>query len=179
MSFSFPVHDVSEINNILTGLKKKYHDARHHCYAYMLGSDHSQYRMNDDGEPSNSAGKPILGQIRSKQLTNVLVVVIRYFGGTLLGVGGLIQAYKSAAADALDNAEIVTMSVDDTYEIRYPYESVSMVSRILKKYKIRTLDQEYQTKVIMKISIRKNLAKQVIDQLKRIEGLDSKLVDLE
>ena len=107
LAFAYPVSSPEEIKIILAELRKKYHDARHHCYAYMLGAEKETYRSNDDGEPSSSAGKPILGQIQSNNLSNILIVVVRYFGGTLLGVGGLINAYRSAAADAIRNANII------------------------------------------------------------------------
>ena len=107
LAFAFPVYQEDEIKDILAELRKEYHDARHHCYAYRLGASKEIYRVNDDGEPSSSAGKPIFGQIQSNDLSNILIVVVRYFGGTLLGVGGLINAYRSAAADALINASII------------------------------------------------------------------------
>ena len=118
---AYPVADQEAVKPILDSLRKEFHDARHHCYAYMLGRERSVWRVNDDGEPSGTAGKPILGQINSFGLTNILIVVIRYFGGTLLGVPGLINAYRSAASEAIANAKIIKCTVQDYYEITFPY----------------------------------------------------------
>ena len=121
ISFIYPVKSEEEIKDIVAGLKTKYYDARHHCYAYCLGANRERFRANDDGEPSSTAGKPILGQIVSNDLSNVLIVVIRYFGGIKLGVSGLIQAYKEAASDAINNAEIVERTVDEVIRVRFTY----------------------------------------------------------
>ena len=134
MAFAFPVRSEEEIKERMEILKKEYHDARHHCYAWRLGAEMEQFRSNDDGEPSGSAGPPILGQIRSKNLTNILVVVVRYFGGTLLGVGGLIQAYKSAAADALEHADIVLEKVYSRWEVQFGYPRMNDIMRLVKEY---------------------------------------------
>ena len=122
IALAYPVTTEKEIKEIQVSLRKKYHDARHHCYAYRLGYDKSVYRVNDDGEPSGTAGKPIFGQIQSKDLTNIFIVVIRYFGGTLLGVSGLINAYRSAAADAIEHAQIIQKTIMDLYEISFEYQ---------------------------------------------------------
>ena len=118
-SFAFPASSEEDVKKFLAELKKQHPSANHHCYAFRLGADKQAYRANDDGEPSNTAGKPILGQIQSKDLTNILIVVVRYFGGTLLGVSGLINAYKLAAAEAIQNATIIEKTVDDIYEIKF------------------------------------------------------------
>ena len=132
LSFVFPVVSETEIKVLLANLKKLHPGANHHCYAWRLGADKAAFRANDDGEPSNSAGKPILSQIQSNDLTNVLIVVVRYFGGTLLGVGGLIQAYKHAAAAALQNTEITECFILFEYKLVFNFEHINAVMRILK-----------------------------------------------
>lgn len=127
-----PVSSQDEIKTVLEDLRKEYHDARHHCYAWMLTPDRQAWRVNDDGEPSGTAGRPIMGQINSRELTNVLVVVIRYFGGTLLGVSGLINAYRSAAEDALSNARIIEKQVTESWRITFPYTVMNDVMKVLK-----------------------------------------------
>jgi len=127
-----PVSSQEEIKTVLEDLRKEYHDARHHCYAWMLTPDRQAWRVNDDGEPSGTAGRPIMGQINSRELTNVLVVVIRYFGGTLLGVSGLINAYRSAAEDALSNARIIEKQVTESWRVTFPYAAMNDVMKVLK-----------------------------------------------
>ena len=133
ISFIYPVKSEEEIKDIVAGLKTKYYDARHHCYAYCLGANRERFRANDDGEPSSTAGKPILGQIISNDLSNVLIVVIRYFGGIKLGVSGLIQAYKEAAADAINHAEIVERTVDEVIRVHFAYVVMNDVMKVLKE----------------------------------------------
>jgi uncharacterized YigZ family protein len=142
-SFAYPVDNEQKIKEHLDTIKKEYFDARHHCYAYRLGADLKTFRSFDDGEPSNTAGKPILGQISSFGLTNILIVVVRYFGGTLLGVGGLIQAYKNASADAIANATIIEKEVLDQITITFDYPLQNQVTRILKDYNIKVLKSEF------------------------------------
>lgn len=144
LSFAHPVNDIEEVKTLLEKYKKDYFDARHVCYAYMLGEDRTDFRANDDGEPSGTAGRPILGQINSKGLTNILVVVVRYFGGILLGTGGLIVAYKEATLDALSNVEIIERDVMLSRTIRFPYEKMNDVMRILKDIDARILSQDYE-----------------------------------
>jgi len=144
LAYSYSVENEEEIAEKIEALKKKYHDARHHCYAWKLGLDNQNYRANDDGEPANSAGKPILGQIESYQLTNVLILVVRYFGGVKLGVGGLIQAYKAAAKDALEDSSLVTKKIYSKYNIVFSYDDMNLVMRLLKKYHARTIDQKFE-----------------------------------
>src|SRR5665647_1118221 len=129
LAFAFPVSDQEEIKPIIDKIRKEHHEARHHCYAYMIGHDRTIWRVNDDGEPSGTAGRPILGQINSFRLTNILIVVSRYFGGTLLGVSGLINAYRSASASAIKNAEIIECTLQEIYEITYPYVSMNDVMK--------------------------------------------------
>jgi len=156
LAFSFPVENEDEIRIILENTRKQYHDARHHCYAWRIGADLSHYRSNDDGEPNNSAGKPILGQIQSFQLTNILVIVVRYFGGTLLGVGGLIQAYKSASMDALNNAEIIKRYVYLSYQMKFRYEDMNLVMKVIKDMNFEQWDQKFELECELKLKVRKS-----------------------
>ena len=133
LAFVYPVATEEQIREIITGIKGKYYDARHHCYAWRLGAAKNHFRMNDDGEPSSTAGKPIFGQIQSFDLTNVLIVVVRYFGGTKLGVSGLINAYREAAADAIRNAVIVEKTVDEILRIRFSYLVLNDVMKVIKE----------------------------------------------
>lgn len=143
LAFAHPVNNLDEVKALHEKYKKEYYDARHVCYAYMLGADKEEYRANDDGEPSGTAGRPILGQIRSKNLTNIVVFVIRYFGGILLGTGGLIVAYKEATADALVHAEIIEKAVMLPRTLRFPYEKMNEIMRTLKDINARILSQDW------------------------------------
>lgn len=145
LAFAYPVSSEETIKEKLEELKRKYYDARHHCFAYIIGLKDQYYRANDDGEPGHSAGDPILGQIRSKQLTNCLVIVVRYFGGTKLGVGGLITAYKTAAEAALEKAEIVTIYSQTRFRLVFDYALTSEVERILSEFQIEYLEKNYLT----------------------------------
>jgi uncharacterized YigZ family protein len=144
LAFAFPVRTEDDIKHRLDDLRKQYYDARHHCYAYILGNRSDKYRANDDGEPNHSAGDPILGQIRSKDLTNTLVVVVRYFGGTKLGVPGLIAAYKTAAKEALDAAEVIETTIKDEVLIDFAYEQTSDVMRLAKEFNLEIEGQTFQ-----------------------------------
>ena len=132
LSFAIPVSSVDEVKEIVKNYRKEYYDSRHVCYAYMLGADRKEFRANDDGEPSGTAGRPILGQINSRELTNILVIVVRYFGGILLGTGGLVVAYKEATTDALNQAEVIEKTVDETIAILFDYVLMNEVMRIIK-----------------------------------------------
>lgn len=154
LAFAYPVRSEEDIKLKIEGLRKKYFDATHHCFAWVLGADKSRFRAVDDGEPNHSAGDPILGQIRSKELTNVLVVVVRYFGGTKLGVGGLIQAYKSATEEALNLAAIVEEDVTEKFLIRYPYDETSEVMRLVKEFDTKILKQEYLEDCLLVIEVK-------------------------
>jgi uncharacterized YigZ family protein len=171
LSFSFPVSGVEDIKPILDTLRKQYHDARHHCYAYMLGQERLTWRVNDDGEPSGTGGKPILGQINSYGLTNILIVVVRYFGGTLLGVSGLINAYRSAAASALENARITERMLQEHYFLTFPYIAMNDVMKVLKEENIAQYDQVFDTECRLNISFRASAREKVIARLSRIDGL--------
>ena len=144
MAFAYPVKSEVEIKEIQESLRKEYYDARHHCFAWVLGMDDQSYRANDDGEPAHSAGDPILGQIRSFELTNVLVVVIRYFGGTKLGVGGLINAYKTATEAALSNADKKAIYETSQITMNFSYEMMSVVERIIVEFNISIIERDFQ-----------------------------------
>lgn len=153
ISIAFPVFWEEDFKQKLAEIKSKYHDARHHCYAYRIGVTSVLERFNDDGEPSGTAGKPILGQIHSFELTNTGIVVVRYFGGVKLGVGGLITAYKQAAADALNNAEIITRELKDEYLLSFGYEDMGEFLGLLKKMKIEHYDIKMEQKCSVKIAL--------------------------
>ena len=169
LGFAFPVDHEEDIRERISDLKKRYHDARHHCYAWRLGTDMEQYRVNDDGEPSGTAGKPILGQIRSRELTQVLVVVVRYFGGTLLGTGGLANAYKRAASEALDRAVILERKVESRLELIFNYGSMNKVMKLIRDFqaKIETQQFDNECRVVVVVWIRNLEA--VMDVISRIK----------
>nr|WP_245545578.1 YigZ family protein [Mariniradius saccharolyticus] len=171
LSYAFPVKSEEEIQQQLTVLRKKYHDARHHCYAYVLGKEGNIHRANDDGEPNHSAGDPILGQIKSHGLTNVLIVVVRYFGGIKLGVGGLIQAYREAAADALANNEILETEDFQFMKIKFGYLSMNEVMKIVKDYQLGILEQHFDNSCEMELNVADSVMEQVRNKLSEIEGL--------
>ncbi|MDA0196697.1 MAG: YigZ family protein [Bacteroidetes bacterium] len=143
LSFAFPVQSEDDIKRFLEKLRKEYHDARHHCYAYILKADQSQFRANDDGEPNHSAGDPILGKIRSRNLTNTLVVVVRYFGGTKLGVSGLINAYKTAASDSLDKIEVRRIIITQPIELEFEYGVTNEVIRLVHEFSLELSNQKF------------------------------------
>ncbi len=153
IALSFPVESVDEVKDSLEGLRKEYYDARHHCYAYVLGHAGDEVRANDDGEPNHSAGDPILGQIKSKNLTNTLVVVIRYFGGTKLGVSGLITAYKTAAAEALDANQIIQKDITENITLRFPYDEMNEAMKLVKDLDLKIKRQDYDSLCIMNLEV--------------------------
>ncbi len=169
--FSFPVETEEEIKTELASLRKIYFDATHHCYAWVLGPKGTQFRANDDGEPNHSAGDPILGQIRSHQLTNVLIVVVRYFGGTKLGVSGLIQAYKTSAALAIEENEIIEKRVMEELFIQFGYPQMNEVMKIVKAENLNIKSQELGLDCLLKLELRMGILEQVTEKLKDIEGL--------
>lgn len=171
ISHIFPVKSVEEVKEILDEQHKKYYDARHVCWAYILGWERTDFRSNDDGEPSGTAGRPILGQINSAELTDVLITVVRYFGGTLLGTGGLIKAYKEAAADAVANAEIVERTVDDTINIAFDYTLLNEVMRVLKQFDTVRWTQDFTDSCRMRLEIRRTLSPQLTNMLTSIHGV--------
>lgn len=171
IAFAIPVSSIEEIKVQIEVYRKKYHDARHHCYAYLLGFGKDLWRANDDGEPSGTAGKPILGQINSFGLTNVLIIVIRYFGGTLLGTGGLINAYKTAAYESLKNSEIIECTLKDYYKLEFPYGSMNDVMKILKEENIGQTSQVYSLDCSIIISYRISLKEKIIKRLSGVDGV--------
>ena len=174
LSFAIPVTTADEVREIVKNFRKEYYDARHVCYAYMLGSERKDFRANDDGEPSGTAGRPILGQINSRELTNVLIIVVRYFGGILLGTGGLVVAYKEAAVDALNQAEIVEKTIDETITIHFDYVLMNDVMRIVKDTNAQILHQDYDNQCSMQLSIRKQDAGLLTSKLRKIHELTIK-----
>jgi len=179
ITYAFPVTCQEDIKIEIDKLKKEYYDARHHCYAYMLGADKKNFRANDDGEPSSTAGKPILGQILSSELTNILIVVVRYFGGTKLGVGGLIQAYKTAAHDAISNAEIIEKTVNDIYDIHFDYLVMNDVMRIIKEEEPLQIDQDFNLTCRITLSIRQSDAEKIIERFSKIDSVKSEHIRTE
>ena len=171
LAFAIPVTSVSEVKTILEEKRKVYYDARHVCYAYLIGEESKESRSNDDGEPSGTAGKPILGAILSKQLTNVLIVVVRYFGGRKLGTSGLINAYREASFDALENNEIIEKTIETPIEINFDYISMNDVMKVIKELSPTILNQEFDNLCCMNLSIRKSDYPRIIDKFKNIDGL--------
>jgi uncharacterized YigZ family protein len=166
--YAFPVQNEEEVKNHLVQLKKQHFSARHWCYAYQIGTEKISYRANDDGEPNNSAGIPIYGQIQSFDVTNVLIVVVRYFGGIKLGVGGLITAYKTAAQMALENATIVEKTIDVHFQLFFEYKYMNKVMLIIKEKKLEIIHQELTENCILTIATRKKNAKKIIDSFSNL-----------
>ena len=168
LAFAHHVQTVDEVKELLAGYRKKYYDARHICYAYMLGAERTEFRANDDGEPSSTAGKPILGQINSNELTDILIVVVRYYGGVNLGTSGLIVAYREAAADAISHATIETRQVEEIVKYSFAYPQMNDVMRIVKDMNPRIISQTYDNTCEIVLSIRKNEAEQLCNRLKSL-----------
>lgn len=177
LSLAMPVSHPDEIKPVIDKLRKEHHEARHHCYAYMIGYERLIWRVNDDGEPSGTAGRPILGQINSAGLTNIVIVVSRYFGGTLLGVSGLINAYRTAAANAIENTTQIEKTVRDYYEVTYPYISMNDVMRILKEENLGQSDQSFNMECRLKLNFRISAREKIIHRLTRIDGLTLKFIE--
>lgn len=171
IALAFPVSTEEQIREILDGLKDKYYDARHHCYAWRLGAEKTLFRANDDGEPSSTAGKPILGQIQSKDLTDILIVVIRYFGGIKLGVSGLINAYREAASAALANAVVEERTVNVTLRIRFDYLVMNSVMKIIKDEEPEVLERNFGSECEMLLSIRQKNMPRLRARLEKVESL--------
>jgi uncharacterized YigZ family protein len=171
IALAWPVTTQEDIKSILENIRKEHHSARHHCFAWKLGQRSQIYRVNDDGEPSGSAGKPILGQINSFQVTNILIVVVRYFGGKLLGVSGLINAYRSAAGSALKNSEITEFYVQDYYDLIFPYAALNDVMKVIKDEVAGQSQQKFELECRMRINFRTSSRERILNNLSRIEGL--------
>ena len=165
LAFAHSVSTVEQVKDLLAGYRKKYYDARHVCYAYMLGAERTDFRANDDGEPSSTAGKPILGQINSNELTDILIVVVRYYGGVNLGTSGLIVAYREAAADAIAHATIETRQVEEIVKYSFAYPQMNDVMRIVKDMNPRIISQTYENTCDIVLSIRKSEAEQLRQRL--------------
>jgi len=171
LAFAFPVANTDQVKQHLERLRKKYFDARHHCYAYILGPTKEAYRANDDGEPSGTGGRPIHGQLLSADLTDTLIVVVRYFGGILLGASGLANAYKAAARDAISHATIVEKNIDITYRLHFEYPLMNDVMRLLKELGVQPRNQEFNLDCRLDISVRQSQSVRVYDTLAKLYGL--------
>ncbi len=171
IALAFPVNNEEEIKDHLQQVKGQYHDARHHCYAWVTGYGGENFRINDDGEPSGTAGKPIYGQIISARLTNILIIVVRYFGGTKLGVRGLINAYKGATSDALRNSEVVTRHITHYYQITFDYLQMNDVMRILKEYDLPQHAHTFDLSCALEFSVRASMAEEVTALFTNIQGV--------
>ncbi len=176
LAYAYPVTGEGQIKEILDALHKQYYDATHHCYAWRLGAHAEQFRANDDGEPSGTAGKPILGQLLSNNLTDCLIVVVRYFGGTKLGVSGLIQAYRESAQEVIAASEIVEKTVDTHLRVDFSYVIMNDIMRIVKEEMPRVEEQVFDNLCSMRLSIRRSRAQRLIDKLNKIEGATTEVL---
>jgi uncharacterized YigZ family protein len=170
--YAYPINSEEDTKPLLTILREVHPKAVHHCYAYRLGLDRNQYRANDDGEPSGSAGRPILNTLYSKDLTNILVVVVRYFGGSLLGVPGLINAYKTATEEAIAQATVVTKYVCDEYEVLFPYEAMNDVMKMVKSNNLEVVEQVFEMDCKLVLLIRKTMLNQLVPAFEDIEKVE-------
>ena len=183
IAIAVPVKTEAEVKERLQEVRKAYHDARHHCYAYRLGFDKSSFRYNDDGEPSGTAGRPIFGQIQSNDLTNILIIVVRYFGGTKLGIPGLIAAYKTGTQEAIKQAKILSLTINDVYEVSFEYPLMNEVMRIVKDDQLIVTEQDFQISCKLSFKVRKKESNQVYDKFRKLQRritctgiIDKKLV---
>lgn len=170
IAHAYPVSSEEEVRDIVSALKKEYHDARHHCYAYRIGYRRDVFRASDDGEPSSSAGRPILGQIDSLELSDTLVVVVRYFGGIKLGIPGLIRAYRTSAADALENAEIVEKTATERFRLKFGYMEMNGVMKVLKDLGLPSRNQDFGMECSLETEVRLSLADTFADMIGKTEG---------
>jgi len=170
ISYVIPISSVEDVKPILVEYRNKYHDARHVCWAYMLGAERNVFRCNDDGEPSSTAGKPILGQINSNNLTNVLLLVVRYFGGIELGTSGLIVAYRTAAASAIEAAKIVERTIDEQIMVRFEYLFLNGIMHVIKEMNPEIISQKFDMDCSMTLRIRKKNAEQLRSKLLKVES---------
>ena len=168
LAFAHHVETVDEVKAIVAQYRKKYYDARHCCYAYMLGPECTDFRANDDGEPSSTAGKPILGQIKSNELTDVLIVVVRYYGGVNLGTSGLIVAYREAAADAIAHSKVEERLVESVVNYEFPYVMMNQVMKIVKEMQPRIISQNFDNTCQISLGIRKSMAEELESRLKKL-----------
>ena len=170
IALAYPVKTEEDVKQHVADVKKKYYDARHHCYAYILGPNKDAYRLNDDGEPSGTAGRPIYGQLLSKDVTDTLIIVVRYFGGIKLGVSGLLNAYKTAAKDALDNNTIIERFVEEDYLVRFPPLGMNKVMQLLKRDTVKITGQAYEADCIIHFTVQKRDADTLLEALRKIDG---------
>ena len=168
MAYAHPVNSIEQIKDLLANYRKQHYDARHVCYAYMLGPERLDFRANDDGEPSSTAGKPILGQINSRELTNILVVVVRYYGGVNLGTGGLIVAYRTAAALAIDNTPAVSKLIEEIVTFSFPYVMMNSVMRVVKESNAQIVSTNFENTCEIKLSIVRSKAEELRNRLKKL-----------
>lgn len=171
-AFAFPVKQEDDVKEILAQLRKEHHSARHHCYAWRIGTEEITYRANDDGEPSSTGGKPILGQLQSFNVTNILIVVVRYFGGTLLGVSGLINAYRNAAADALKNAKIIQKTIEKEVILNFTYNELSEVMNTIKQENLTIINSRFEEKCNLTFSVRNSEYEKALTKFSNIYGVE-------
>ena len=171
LAFAYPFENEIEVKSLIEPLRKEHFKAVHFCYAYRIGLDRNNFRVNDDGEPAGSAGRPILNVLLSKEITNILVVVVRYWGGTLLGVSGLINAYKSATEEALTNAEIIEKTVNDVYQITFGYVKMNDIMKVVKDFDLKIRNQRFDNQCNIEIEFRKNISPNVIGKLEKIDEI--------
>jgi len=176
IAYVHPVSNEQQIKEIVSKIKKEHHSARHHCYAWRLGPELEDFRLNDDGEPSGTAGRPIFGQIQSRELTNILVVVVRYFGGILLGTSGLANAYKQAASDALNQAVIVEKVVEDLIEVKFEYVAMNEFMHVVKEMQLEQVRSDFNLQCSATIAVRKSLSGTLMEKLKHIEKLQASII---
>ena len=176
LAYAFPVSTEQQIKEIILQLKKEHHSARHHCFAWRLGTDNHSFRFNDDGEPSGTAGRPILGQIQQQELTDILIVVVRYFGGILLGTSGLINAYKLAAAEVLKNALTTVKIIKNPVEINFGYLAMNELMQVLKEFGIEITESHFDLECKVRIMVRKDLTSIVLEKLNKIENLNALII---
>lgn len=176
LAFAYPVKSIDEVKSHLEQLRKDYFDARHHCYAYILGPNKDAWRANDDGEPSGTGGRPIYGQLLSADLTDTLIVVVRYFGGILLGASGLANAYKTAARDAINNAEIIEKTINARYRLHFEYALMNDVMRIIKDYDLTPQEQDFNLDCRLTVEVRQSQSVRLYDTLAKIRGLEIEIL---
>lgn len=176
-AFAFPVNSEEEVKEFQSIIRKQYHDARHHVYAFIIGEDASFYRASDDGEPANSSGMPVLGQIRSYELTNTLIIVVRYFGGTKLGIPGLINAYRSAAADAISNNKIIEKIVQKRMLISFEYAQMNLVMRIANENQLQQVDQHFDSSCCIEFLVNKEDVEKLIANFEQVSNINIEITD--
>ena len=172
LAFAYPFENESEIKNIIEPLRKEHFKAVHFCYAYRIGLDKNNFRVNDDGEPSGSAGRPILNVLLSKEITNILIVVVRYWGGTLLGVPGLINAYKSATEEAIANAEVIEKTVNDVYQITFGYVHMNDIMKVVKDFYLKIRNQQFDNQCVIEVEFRQSISPKVVGRFEKIDEIE-------